>query len=169
MYRKAHAMHHHDPHFLNQYYLKQVGSGMPFYRGSTGLQKGYGLGGLLGGLFRSAMPLLKKGAAAIGKQALHTGLEIAEDVMGGQNVKSAAKKRIKQAGKQLGSKAIRKIQTGKGKKRKNNNNRKSRAKIRRTSASATRKSTAIKRRRVGQNARRPSNKRRRRTYNDVFS
>lgn len=116
MYRKPYASHYTDPHFFDQYYLNQVGSGtgLPVYHGSTRLQRGYGLGGLLGGLFRSAMPLLKKGAMTVGRQALQTGVDIAQDVISGQNVKTAAKRRLKAAGKQLGSKALRKIQTGKG-------------------------------------------------------
>ena len=101
-------------HSFEPYYLNQAGSGMSVYRGSTGLQRGYGLGGLLGGLFRSAMPLLKKGAVAVGKEALQTGIDIAQDVISGQNVKTATKRRLKNAGRNMGTKVMKKIQKGKG-------------------------------------------------------
>ena len=166
MYLKTHKMHYTDPGHFDKYYLNQVGSGMSFYRGSSHLQRGHGLGGLLGGLFRSAIPLLKKGATAIGKQALQTGMEIADDVMSGQNVKTAAKRRVKQAGRQLAVKAGRKIQKGGGKK---TPRRKQKAKTRPTNTrrAPTRK-RGIKRRGTGNNVRTVSNKRRRKTYDDIF-
>lgn len=151
MYRKTNSKHHHDPHFLDSYYLKQVGSGLPYYSGSTGLQRGYGLGGLLGGLFRSAMPLLKKGVAAVGKQALQTGMEIVGDVAGGQNIKRVAKKRVSQAGKKMGAQLAQRMQ-----------------KEAKSRGSTTRKRSGIKRKAVAQNVRLASNKRRRKTYNDIF-
>ena len=172
MYLKTHKMHYTDPGHFDKYYMNQVGSGMTFYRGSPHLQRGYGLGGLLGGLFRSAIPLLKKGAAAIGKHALQTGMEIADDVIGhvgGQNVKTAAKRRIKQSGRQLATKAVRKIQKGGGKRRRKKTNRKQKAKTRRTNTKrAPPRRKGIKRKRTGKNVRTPGNKRRRKTYNDVF-
>ena len=102
------------PQVYERYYVNQVGSGIPVYRGSTSLQRGYGLGGLLGGLFRSALPLLKKGASAVGKEALKTGVGIAQDVLSGQNIKTAAKRRVKTAGRNMGTKVLNKIQKGKG-------------------------------------------------------
>ena len=114
MYRRSYIIPRDSAHSYQQYYLNQAGSGMPVYHGSTGLQRGYGLGGLLGGLFRSAIPLLKKGAVAVGKEALQTGIDIAQDVMGGQNVKTATKRRVKNAGRNMGTKVLNKIQKGKG-------------------------------------------------------
>ena len=49
------------------------------------MQRGYGLGGILSGLFRSALPILTRGAKTIGKQALQTGLQMANDALKGQN------------------------------------------------------------------------------------
>ena len=57
------------PSFYDNYYASRVGAGIPVYPGGE-LQYGHGLGNLLGGLFRSAIPLLKKGATALGKTAL---------------------------------------------------------------------------------------------------
>jgi hypothetical protein len=43
----------------------------------------------LGGLFKAAMPLLKKGAKTLGREVLKTGLNIAGDVVQGRNIKQA--------------------------------------------------------------------------------
>ena len=61
---------------------QQRGGNVPFYRGPV-LQKGYGLGSIFKSVARSVTPALKE----IGKSALTTGLE---------NVKTAAKKRLKE-------------------------------------------------------------------------
>ena len=65
------------------------------------VQRGHWLGCLFGGLIRSAMPLIKRGAVALGKGALKTGLRIADDVMSGQNLNTAAKRRATDTGKYL--------------------------------------------------------------------
>jgi hypothetical protein len=51
---------------------------------------------IFGGLFKAAMPLLKKGAKTLGREALKTGLNIAGDVVQGRNIKQAAKSRFSQ-------------------------------------------------------------------------
>ena len=114
MYSKSYIPYHTPLNYYDQYYMNQVGAGMPVYRGSPVLQRGYGLGGLLRGLFRRALPFLKKGATMVGKQALQTGMDLAEDVMSGQNIKTAAKRRIKSGGKQLGADGLKRVQTGRG-------------------------------------------------------
>lgn len=78
-----------------EYYLKQTGHGMPAFAGAR-YQKGHGLGNMLRTLSRIAMPLLKKGASLVGKQAIKTGMNIAQDAMQGRNIKAAAKKRLSQ-------------------------------------------------------------------------
>ena len=75
------------------YYLQQSGSGLPIFQGSRG-QRGHGLGSMLSGLFRSAVPMIKRGLATFGKHALKTGLEIASDVADGASFKDSAKARI---------------------------------------------------------------------------
>lgn len=124
MHFKSFTPYHTPLNYYDQYYANQVGSGMPVYRGSPVLQRGYGLGGLLGGLFRRAMPFLKKGAALVGKQALRTGMNIADDVMSGQNIKTAAKRRLKSGGQQLGADVLKRVQTGRGKIKRNSKQRK---------------------------------------------
>ena len=73
------------------------------------MQRGHGLGSLVKGLFRTATPLLKRGAIALGKEALSTGLNIVEDTLSGQTLKSAAKKNVSRAGKRLMSKTVKGI------------------------------------------------------------
>ena len=75
------------------YYLQQSGSGLPVFQGSRG-QRRHGLGSMLSGLFRSAVPMLKRGLATFGKHALKTGLEIAGDVVEGKSFKDSARDRI---------------------------------------------------------------------------
>jgi hypothetical protein len=61
------------------YYIHQAGKGYPVFAGRR-YQRGHGLGSIFGGLFKAAMPLLKKGAKTLGREALKTGLNIAGDV-----------------------------------------------------------------------------------------
>ena len=75
------------------YYLAQSGNGLPVFQGSRG-QRGHGLGSMLSGLFRSAVPMIKRGLATFGKHALKTGLEIAGDVSEGKSFKDSARERI---------------------------------------------------------------------------
>ena len=82
----------------HEYYLNQAGRGYPVYVG-TRYQRGHGLGSIFGSLFKSAVSLLKRGA-------LKTGLNLASDVMEGQNVTQAAKSRLKSTGQNLLQKAM---------------------------------------------------------------
>ena len=69
----------------------QRGCNVPFYRGPV-LQRGYGLGSIFKSVARSVMLSLKE----IGKSALTTGLEVLQDVARGENIKTAAKKHLKE-------------------------------------------------------------------------
>ena len=62
-----------------------------YYRGPV-LQRGYGLGSIFKSVARSVMPSLKE----IGKSALTTGMEVLQDVVMDENIKTAAKKRLKE-------------------------------------------------------------------------
>jgi hypothetical protein len=57
-------------------------------------------------VFKSAVPLLKKGAKPLGRDALKTDLSLASDVMEGPNVTQAAKSRLKSTGQNLLQKAM---------------------------------------------------------------
>ena len=96
------------------YYLNQAGNGYPVFAGSR-MQRGHGLGSIFSGLFKAATPLLKRGAKALGKQALSTGMELASDLIEGKNFKTAAKSRLKKAGSNLISEASTSIRRPPGK------------------------------------------------------
>lgn len=116
-----------DSKAYENYYLRQVGQGMPVFEGAN-LQRGYGLGGILSGLLRSAVPLLKpllrQGAKALGKHAMKTGVSIAQDALAGQNFKSSAKRRLKETGRVMGRQAVSRM-TGSGKRRQKQSKKKS--------------------------------------------
>lgn len=90
---------------FEDYYVGQAGNGMPYYQGLH-LQKGYGIGGFFAKLFRTVLPFLKSGAKTVGKEALRTSTMIANDVLAGENLETAAKTRTKEAGKLLARKAL---------------------------------------------------------------
>ncbi|KAJ8048251.1 hypothetical protein HOLleu_00494 [Holothuria leucospilota] len=94
-----------NPRHYEDYYLHQIGHGLPVFRGGRG-QRGHGIGNILGGLFRSAVPLLKKGAKALGKEALRTGMAVAGDVLDGRSLKSSVKSRGLAASKRVARKAV---------------------------------------------------------------
>ena len=99
------ATHHHDTKAYHDYYIHQAGKGYPVFAGRR-YQRGHGLGSIFGGLFKAAMPLLKKGAKTLEREALKTGLNIAGDVVQGRNIKQAAKSRLKSTGQNLLQKAM---------------------------------------------------------------
>lgn len=64
-----------------EYYLNQAGSGFSNIYAAPVYQKGYGIGSFLGGLFRSAYPILKKSASTIGSELLKSGSNIISDIV----------------------------------------------------------------------------------------
>ena len=84
----------------DDYYARQVGGALPYFTGAR-VQRGHGFGSLFSGLLRSVAPLIKRGALALGKRVLTTGAQIAGDVVAGQNVKKAAKRRATAAGRDM--------------------------------------------------------------------
>jgi hypothetical protein len=82
----------------------QYGHGMPVFHGVYD-QRGHGLGSFLGSLAKKAMPLLKM----VGKRALGTGLQIAQDVIKGRNIKQSIQHRGKDAVKRAGSDVLGKL------------------------------------------------------------
>lgn len=92
----------------HDYYLNQAGNGLPVYVGGGSL-RGSGLGSVLGGLFRAAMPVLKRGGKALLKEGARAGLEMAGDVLSGASLKTAAKNRSKQVGERLLNRAVNQI------------------------------------------------------------
>lgn len=82
------------------YYVNQVGHGFPAYSGLP-VQHGRGFGQVLGSLFRSAVPLLKRGALALGKKALTTGARVVGDIASGEKLSTSLKDRLKQGAKEV--------------------------------------------------------------------
>src|SRR6266581_3108768 len=95
------------------YYSSQSGGGVPIYQGSPG-QRGHGLGSMLSGLFRSAMPMIKRGLAFFGRQALKTGLEVANDIADGDSFGDSARRRVPEGIKRFASSADFSNQSGSG-------------------------------------------------------
>jgi hypothetical protein len=98
------------------YYMSQSGRGGSVFSGSRG-QRGHGLGSMLSGLFRSAMPMIKQGLSAFGKQALRSGAQIVSDVADGENFGDAFKKRAREGIKEFVSPIAGINQSGSGKRR----------------------------------------------------
>ena len=92
-----------NPTTYEIYYRNQLGHGLPVFRGGM---RGRGLGSILSGLLRTAVPLLKQGGKALLKEGLRGGVSLAQDVLEGKSVKSAVKQRAKNAGKRLLNQAI---------------------------------------------------------------
>lgn len=121
--------------YLN-YYSSQAGSGLSFFSGSR-YQRGHGLGSFLSSLFRTALlPGLKSAGRYAAKEALHTGKDLIGDIIGGENVKDAAKKRVKEAGaRALNAASNKLLQSGTGRHRKykaKSNSKKSQTRRKRT-------------------------------------
>ena len=110
------------------YYMQQSGNGMPFFQGAR-LQRGHGIGSFLSGLFRSAWPLIQTGAKALGKQALRTGLQIANDVADGDPIMEAAKRRVPEGIKAFTSSKDFNVQSGSGRKRRKRSLRRNKKRI----------------------------------------
>ena len=68
------------------------GSNLPVFQGVQ-YQEGYGIGNILGGLFRSALPLIKSAGKRLGKEVLTAGKDVLGDVLSGKNIKSSLKRR----------------------------------------------------------------------------
>ena len=85
---------------IDEYYIDQAGHGLPAFQGAR-VQRGHGIGNMFSGLLKSAMPLIKKGSKALGKQVLSTGLGIANDLLSGENIRTSTERRLKEAGRNI--------------------------------------------------------------------
>lgn len=95
---------------FEEYYSNQGGNGLPYYKGIS-LQRGSGLGGIFKSMYRMVLPLFKSGARALGKQALKSGIDIANDYVQGKDLKTASEQRAREAAKILTDKASTKVKT----------------------------------------------------------
>lgn len=81
---------------LVKYYMNQAGSGFgEFYSGPI-YQRGYGIGSFLGGLFKTVLPLLKRGGIAVGKELLRNGTNLVHDLENNVDPRTALTKRAKE-------------------------------------------------------------------------
>jgi len=112
------------------YYSRQVGGEIPVFVGSS-RQRGHGLGSVLGGFFRRfVIPLFKTHGKTLALDALRTGMNVADDVLGsGQDLKESVKKRVPEGIKRTAQSLI--SQSGSGVGRRNTQKRR-RTTIRRT-------------------------------------
>ncbi len=88
--------------FYKTYYMNQVqqkGGNLPAFHGAP-TQRGYGLGSILKGLFRWAVPKVSTAAKAVGRAALKEGVGLAQDIVEGKDWRSSALKRGKKIGNQ---------------------------------------------------------------------
>ena len=60
-----------------------------------------GLGNVLSGLFRSVVPLIKRGGKALLKEGVRTAVQVGSDVLDGKNIKTAMKSRATETGKRI--------------------------------------------------------------------
>ena len=91
-------------------YVQSGKGGFPVFRGSR-MQRGYGIGSVLSGMLRAAVPFLRRGAQALGKQALRTGLDVGRDVLSGRKLKDSARQRTLQTVRNVVEKAGRQTAT----------------------------------------------------------
>lgn len=92
-----------------KYYINQAGSGVGnFYSGPI-YQRGYGVGSFLGGLFRSVLPILKKGSMALGRKLTSCGSNVISGMEQNVPVQSAVRKHGTQTLNNLKRKVLDKI------------------------------------------------------------
>ena len=99
----------------DDYYSRKVGGEIPVFKGSR-YQRGHGLGSVLGGLFRRfVIPLFTTHGKTLALNALRTGVDVAEDVLGsGKTLKESAKKRVPEGIKRTAQNLIHQSQSGAG-------------------------------------------------------
>ena len=99
-----------------QYYsdqADQAGYGFAGFRGMP-YQRGAGLGSFFRSLFRMAVPVIKRAASSIGKQALASGANIAADLAEGRPVLESLEEHGRHGASTLLRKAGEHLQEGRG-------------------------------------------------------
>ena len=103
-----------NPYFVNKAKVKgcsQVGGSLPGFQ-DTRMHRGFGLGSLFRGFYRTALPFAKTGTKLLGTTLLDTGANIIKDIAKGRNFGKSVGKRGKQGGLKLLN--IAKTQMGSG-------------------------------------------------------
>ena len=107
-----------DPGYFKRYYLHQAEQKrgrLDAFHGAR-VQRGFGLGSFLKGLYRWAVPHLSTGIKTVGQHALREGVGVASDVVNGESLRDSLVKRGKKAIGSLASQNAPKAQKGGGKK-----------------------------------------------------
>lgn len=92
------------------YYKQQVGGGVDSVFVGAPRMRGHGLGSWFSGIFRSALPILAKGARAVGKEALKAGVNMLDDVAeNNMSFRDSFHNRVNESGMSLKRKAAEKI------------------------------------------------------------
>jgi hypothetical protein len=135
-----------DRAWAQHYAMQSMQSGAGFV--GMPYQRGAGLGSFFKGVFRALLPMAKSAGKTLGRQALSTGAQIASDMVSGDTIKVAVKRRGKQATKKLLKKAVKKIQTGGRRKKRRKTSVKKTKRKRKTPTRKRKKSSTKKRRKV---------------------
>ncbi len=99
-----------DP-YLAYYRQQQAGRGVSSVFRGAAFQRGHGLGSFLAGMMRTVGPLIRSGAATLGKEALRTGVGFLGDVATGtSDPRAAANARLKRFTETLKRKADNKLE-----------------------------------------------------------
>ena len=174
--------------YVSYYLDQQKGYGMPVFRGSPWQmghgQMGYGLGGLFRSLGRAVIPMIKKGAKALGNIALGSGKDLVGDVLSGKNIKQAMKQRGREAMIIAAGKALKRLQSGGGKGSRRSKRRRStkiskstkrpksakrpRGTKRSKSTKRSKRTKTVKKRKASRSAVRSRQTKKRRTAHDIF-
>ena len=93
-----------NPTVYDDFFKSQVGRGLPVYIGRGGL------GNVLSGLFRSLVPVMKRGGKALLREGVRSAVGVGQDILTGTNLKTAVKRRATESGKRLTKKAL--VHTG---------------------------------------------------------
>lgn len=98
---------------FSDHYISQIGRGY-VYDGGTPFpevsQRGCGIGSYLGGLFRKALPHLKKGGQAVRKEVIRAGTRVAKDhLMDKVPLPDAISDSVKESRDRLKRKAVKKV------------------------------------------------------------
>ena len=89
-----------NPAVYEHLFKNQVGHGLPVYIGRGGL------GNILSGLFRSLVPVMKRGGKALLREGVRSAVGVGQDVLDGANLKTAVKRRATESGQRLVKKAL---------------------------------------------------------------
>ena len=95
-----HATIHRNPKLYEEFFCNQAGNGLPIFVGGRH-KKGHGLGSFFSGLGRMVLPWLKTGGKALLREGVTSGLQVAQDALGGVNIRDSMRDRAKEASQRL--------------------------------------------------------------------